>query len=427
MQTEEALSRWIDDHADDLVRLTQDLVRFPTVNPPGEGYLECAEFVRDRLSNSGFETQLIRAESADADSEKHPRYNVLARADGSDSGPTVHFNSHIDVVPTGVGWSVDPFGGDVKDGKVFGRGTCDMKGGLAASILAAEAIRAVFPNHPGSLEVSATADEETGGFAGVAWLAARGFLTSKTIDHVIIPEPFSPDRICVGHRGVWWGEITTYGTIAHGSMPFLGDCALRHMSAVVQAFEEKLFPRLSERTTGMPVTPPDACRATLNLATMHAGGDAEEISGVPAPNVPDVCTMIFDRRYLIEESSADVKAEIVEVLDDLTQTRPGFRYALRDLMLVEPLMTPQPSAVVAATQAAISSVLGKEAAIVASPGTYDHKHFTRIGGIGDCIAYGPGKLEVAHQVDEYVEIADLVASAKVMAVSAMTLLNDSKA
>src|SRR5215217_469883 len=134
-----ALAAAIDARRDDLIALTQDLVRIPTVNPPGEAYLEVCEYVRNRLSRRGFLTQMVRAEGTPGDSDKYPRWNVIARREGGLPGETVHFNSHHDVVEIGSGWSFDPFGGELKDGRIYGRGTCDMKGGLAASIIAAEA------------------------------------------------------------------------------------------------------------------------------------------------------------------------------------------------------------------------------------------------------------------------------------------------
>ncbi len=240
---DEKLSRAIDKRRDDLIALTQELIRFPTINPPGEAYAPCAEYIAQRLQKSGFETQLIRAEGTPGDTDRYPRTNVLARFDGRTPGQTVHFNSHIDVVDTGEGWTVDPFGGVVKDGKIYGRGACDMKGGLAASIIAAEAFLEVYPDFAGAIEISGTVDEESGGFGGVAYLASKGFFSKPRVDHVIIPEPLNKDRICLGHRGVWWAEIETKGEIAHGSMPFLGDCAVRHMGAVLDAFEKRTLSR----------------------------------------------------------------------------------------------------------------------------------------------------------------------------------------
>ncbi len=227
----------IESKTDELVALTRELIRFPTVNPPGDAYLPCAEHVGRRLAARGFTVEYLRAEGTPGDTDRFPRWNVIARLEGCRPGPCVHFNSHIDVVEAGSGWSVDPFEGVVRDGRVYGRGACDMKGGLAASIIAAEAFIETFPDFPGTIEISGTADEESGGFGGVAWLAGRGYFSPPRVDHVIIPEPLNKDRICLGHRGVWWGEVETKGRIAHGSMPFLGDCAVRHMGAVIEAFE----------------------------------------------------------------------------------------------------------------------------------------------------------------------------------------------
>ena len=114
----EQLFAAIEARTDDLVTLTADLIRFPTVNPPGDAYTPCAEFIGERMRRSGFETTLIRGEGAPGDSDRYPRTNVIARREGGRPGPTVHFNSHIDVVEAGEGWTVDPFGGVVKDGRV---------------------------------------------------------------------------------------------------------------------------------------------------------------------------------------------------------------------------------------------------------------------------------------------------------------------
>ena len=143
---QEALTREIASRRDDLVALTQDLIRIPTLNPPGDFYQDICEYLARRLEKSGFEIKLLRAVGTPGDSERHPRWNVICRREGGRSGPCVHFNSHIDVVSTGAGWTFDPFGGTVSDGKIYGRGACDMKGGLAASIIAAEAFVALWPD-----------------------------------------------------------------------------------------------------------------------------------------------------------------------------------------------------------------------------------------------------------------------------------------
>lgn len=406
---------------DEIVALCRELVRIPTVNPPGEAYAPCAELLGRRLARRGFEVLYLRAEGERGDSDRHPRLNVVARREGGRPGPTVHFNGHIDVVPAGEGWTVDPWAGVVRDGRVYGRGTCDMKGGIAAAVVAVEAILDLVPDFPGALEISGTVDEESGGFAGVAFLARQGLFSKPRVDHVVIPEPLDVDRVCIGHRGVWWAEIETHGRIAHGSMPFLGDSAIRHMGAVLERFERELFPALAKRRTAMPVVPEAARASTLNINSIH-GGQPEGLDGLPSPCVADSCRIVLDRRFLVEESVDSVRREIVAILERLAAERPGFRFALRELMTVEPVLVDRNLPVPRAVAQAIRRVLKREPAFVCSPGTYDQKHVLRIGQLEDCVAYGPGILDLAHQPDEYVVIDDMVASAQVMALAALELL-----
>ena len=414
----------INNARDDIIALTQDLIRIPTLNPPGQYYTDVCDYLDRRLTASGFDTDWVRAIGAPGDSEAYPRWNLVARKDGVTNGPCVHFNSHHDVVEVGEGWTKDPFGGEVEDDKIFGRGSCDMKGGLAASIIAAEAFIAQHPNFAGAVEISATADEESGGYGGVAYLAEKGYFDPNRVQHVIIPEPLNKDRICLGHRGGWWAEIETKGEIAHGSMPFLGDCAVRHMGAVLDKFESDLYPAMAARRTDMPVVPEGARSSTMNINSIHGGMNETQPgdTSLPAHCVPDSCRIVIDRRYLVEEPLEDVKGEVITLLENLKETRPNFEYDLRELNVVIPSMTDRDAPVVQTVEAAIRETLGLEPEFVASPGSYDQKHIDRIGRLKNCIAYGPGVLELAHKPDEWVGITDMLDSAKVMGKSLQSLL-----
>ncbi len=417
----DTLTARIQDKREELIQLTQDLIRIPSVNPPGEYYEDCARFIGERLERRGFAVEYIRATGTPGDSDRYPRMNVVART-GQRPGPCVHFNSHIDVVAVGAQWTQEPFAATLVGDRIYGRGACDMKGGLAASIIAVEAYLELNPEHAGAIEISGTADEESGGYGGVAYLAEQGIMAKPRIDHVIIPEPLDKDRVCLGHRGVWWAEIETLGHIAHGSMPFDGDCAVRHMQAVLARFESELFPLLATKRTAMPVVPEGAKQSTLNINSIH-GGEAEGFEGLPAPLVPDSCRMVIDRRFLIEESLGHVKEEVYELLDQLKAERDRFDYRIRDLFEVIPSLTSQDAPVVREVARAIENVLDKPATMVVSPGTYDQKHIDRIGKLQDCIAYGPGILTLAHQPDEYVEVEDMLDAAKVMALALHALLH----
>jgi len=418
------LSKRINSKRDDLIKLTQDLIRIPTLNPPGENYREACEFLDARLSKSGFETEMIRAVGSPGDTDKYPRWNIVARKDGRSKGECVHFNSHTDIVEVGSGWTFDPFGGEISDGKIYGRGACDMKGGLAASIIAAEAFLEECPEFSGAIEISGTADEETGGYGGVAYLAEKGFFSPSRVQHVIIPEPLNKDRICLGHRGGFWAEIETFGEIAHGAMPFLGDCAVRHMAAVLNEFEDSLFPLLRARLTEMPVVPEGARNSTMNINSIH-GGQIEPDStsnALPSHCVPDSCRIIIDRRFLIEEDVEEVKSEIVNLLELVKSRRPDFSYSMRELNRVIPSMTDKNSPIASSIAESIYKVLGKQPEYIASPGSYDQKHIDRIGTLKNCIAYGPGILDLAHKPDEFVGIDDMNDSAKVMGNTLIDLL-----
>ncbi|MFD1625289.1 acetylornithine deacetylase/succinyl-diaminopimelate desuccinylase family protein [Azospirillum griseum] len=420
-QARDALFTRIEERRDDLVALTQALIQIPTINPPGDAYTDCAELIGRRLAARGFGVEYVRGVGSAGDSDRYPRTNVIARIEAARPGACVHFNGHIDVVPPGQGWTVDPFAGLVRDGRVYGRGACDMKGGIAASIIAVEALLESGLFAAGALEISGTVDEESGGFGGVGHLARLGYFSKPRVDHVIIPEPLNVDRVCVGHRGVWWAEIETKGRVAHGSMPFLGNCAVRHMGAVLHRIEEELIPRLARQRTEMPVVPEGARQSTININAIH-GGQREDHDGLPSPMVPDRCRMVIDRRYLIEEDPEAVRGEIVAILEDLRRCRSGFDYELREVLAFLPTMTDANAPVVRAVAAAIETVLARPAQRVVSPGTYDQKHIVRTGLLKDCIAYGPGILDLAHQPDEYVEIDAMVQSAKVMALATLDLL-----
>lgn len=413
----------LDGKRDEVADLTAELIRIPTVNPPGDVYEDCARFVGDRLARRGFTVEYQRAEGAVGDSDRYPRTNVIGRREGTRSGSTVHFNSHIDVVAPGRGWTVDPFGGDIRDGRVWGRGACDMKGGLAASVVAVEALIEECPDFPGAIEISGTVDEETGGYGGVAWLAGRGYFSQPRVDHVIIPEPLNKDCVCLGHRGVWWSEIEVSGRIAHGSMPFLGVSAIRGMAAFLAKVERELYPRLGQRRTAMPVIPEGARQSTLNFNSLHGGlPEQEDAAGFPSALVADSCRLVLDRRYLIEEREDEVKAEIAALLEAVRAEQPEFAWTMRDLWSVPPTMTDADAPVVRALSDGIARVIGVPAQHVASPGTYDQKHVVRVGQLKDCVAYGPGRLELAHQPDEWVGIDDMIDAAKVMAAATLRLL-----
>ncbi|MFN7931197.1 MAG: acetylornithine deacetylase/succinyl-diaminopimelate desuccinylase family protein [Blastocatellia bacterium] len=416
---ENAVLQQVDALTDEMTVFLQALVRIPTINPPGENYADCARLIGEKLREFGYEVCYVEAEGLPECTPQYPRVNVIGRLPGRQAKPTLHFNGHLDVVPVGAGWTVDPFAAVIRDGRLYGRGVTDQKAGIAAAIFAVEAIRRAGIKLTGTVEQSATVDEESGGFAGVAYLANKGYFRRDNIDYVIITEPLDYDRICLGHRGVYWFEVVTHGRIAHGSMPFLGASAIDRMARLIERIERELKPQLHQRRTAMPVEPEGARAATINVNAL-AGG--QPIDALQTPCVADLCRAIFDRRFLLEEPFADVRAEIAALLAQLQQEDADFCFEMHDRMIVHPTMTAPETELVQTMAAVLSRTVGKAPPLIASPGTYDQKHFARIAGVEQCIAYGPGILNLAHQPDEYCELAHLRLSCQAMALATLRLV-----
>src|SRR5205807_1797034 len=168
---------------------------------------------------------------------------------------------------------------------------------------------------------------------------------------------------------VYWFEVTAHGRIGHGSMPFLGVSAIDGMGRLLQTIREELMPLLATRRTAVPVVPPGARQATINVNGIDGG---QPVEGIQTPCVADLCRAVFDRRFLIEEGLGATKREILELIERVASEAGGVRFDVRDLMVVHPVRTPDDSPVIAALERSIHSVLGRRAELIASPGTYDH-------------------------------------------------------
>ena len=191
----ERLVRRIDARRDELVELARALIRVATPNPPGAGYAEAAAMIGERLAGRGFEVVYERALGAPGDSQEHPRSNLIARVESRVPGPTVHISGRLDVAPAGEGWSADPFAAELREGLIVGRGAAEVKGGLAAAIIALETLKEELPRLPGAIEFSATADGLTGGAGGLGFLALLNYLEPPRVDHLILLEAGGVDAV----------------------------------------------------------------------------------------------------------------------------------------------------------------------------------------------------------------------------------------
>ena len=186
--------RRVEESSGEMVEFLRQLIAIPTVNPRGENYTDCAERIGAQLNDFGYHVTYVKAEGRAEHTPQHPRINVIGRLRNSCSRPLLHFNGHFDVVPVGSGWTVDPFAGTVQDGKIFGRGATDQKAGIAASVFAVEAIRRAGVRLQGTVEQSGTVDEESGGLAGMAYLAENGYVCRDRTDFAVLTEPRSEER-----------------------------------------------------------------------------------------------------------------------------------------------------------------------------------------------------------------------------------------
>lgn len=371
--------------------LLAKLVQFPSVNPPGEEKA-IAEFLADYMQQRGLEAEL---------EESLPgRPSALGTLAGSAGKPTLIFNGHIDVVPATEGWSFDPFAGILKDGRVYGRGSADMKGGVAAMVTAAAVVRRAGVPLRGTLKLLCAADEESGE-AGTRTALARGLRG----DFAIVPEPTSLQPV-IAHKGVIHFAVTTRGVTAHGSTPELGLNAIEKMCEVVSALDNYKGD-LATKTHRL-VGP-----ATINIGTITGG--------VKTNVVPDYCRMTVDRRILPGETVAEAKREMEAVIEKARQKDADLQVQLAVEVETAPMEIADNEPVVEALQRVGRQVLGRAVPIGSWPATSDAGVMVSRGGIPTVI-FGPGDINMAHKPDEWVDLGEVVQATRIFALTIVDLL-----
>jgi succinyl-diaminopimelate desuccinylase len=336
---EERVLAAVEELSDEMSGFLADMVRIPTVNPPGKNYEEFVAFFDDHLSKLGYDTEIFRVPEDRLDElAPHagglPRPNLVARLGDASSGPSVHLNGHYDVVPAGSDWTRDPFGGEIADGKLYGRGASDMKSGLACQVYAVEALRRAGIELRGEVVQSAVGDEETVGNtnAGMGYLVERGIVAKENTDALVITEPFGPEGVGIGHKGAIWGEITVFGEKAHGSSPLLGTNSIELAARFLTRIASDLQPKLARRTTDILVTPEESTSSTLSFDTI-SGGVATNI-------VPDRCVMSFNRRLIPGEDLGEARAELLSYLEKMKDEDARFRYEYRETYATDTTLVP---------------------------------------------------------------------------------------
>jgi succinyl-diaminopimelate desuccinylase len=379
----------------EVIEFLQGLVRIPSVNPPGDvraGVKYCA----DKLSAEGYEIDYI--------TEEEEKPNLLASISGG-NGPTLLFNAHIDVVPTGDenNWTHPPFGAELVDGKVFGRGAGDDKASVTAQVMAAVALARSGVEINGKLIVNEVSDEEVGGVLGAQLVAQNANVNP---DYVIVGEQ-TLNRVCLGEKGGAGCNVTVYGRAAHGALPWEGVNAIDGMGKVIVALQTELQPKLAERTH--PLFKPSS-----STVSMISGGVKSNV-------VPDQCQIFVDRRTVPGEKPEDVRVEIEEIAQKAIAGTEGLRVEVelgpmggREAHYFE-ATDPLPQAMLKANE-----YLGFNSEPTGFSMGTDGRHFVAEGY--PAIVYGPGDPALAHQPDEWVGVDEVVDATKAYALAAVSLL-----
>jgi succinyl-diaminopimelate desuccinylase len=361
------------DH-DAAVRLLTECVQLPTVNPPGNEKL-AADWLAAQLQRKGFSPRV--------DDLGDNRANIMTVLPGTGEKPALVFNGHLDVVPVGdTPWTHDPFGGVQANGRLYGRGTSDMKSGLMAMVMAVDALMRAGVRLKGDLILSGVADEETGALGAKSWVQAGGL---QGVGAVVIGEPTDLE-VYVAEKGACWLEIITYGKTAHGSMPDLGINAVMHMATALHALTRLSLPFQLHPLFDKP---------TMNVGTI-AGGNKTNV-------VPDRCTATIDLRTLPGMRHEDILQDIRRTLDGLREALPHFTYELRVIAERAPVAS-DPQAPIVQTALALLEARGRWETPKATPGVATDASVFQPASGAPFLIFGPGIPQLAHQPNEYVEI-----------------------
>jgi succinyl-diaminopimelate desuccinylase len=417
MTTKAELYEAVDERRDELVAFLRDFVAIDTENPPGRNYEEGASFLDAAMDDRGYDVERVHVpEDVVAehypDRTDHERVNVLGRKGDDGDGPHVHFTGHFDVVPAGEDWTYDPYDPVVEDGRMYGRGTSDMKSGVVASLFAVDALDAVGAPTPGAITQSMTVDEETGGFTGLGYLVEEGYVSPENTDYCVYTECFDASRVCLGHRGVLKFHVTATGETAHGCMAHGGTNAIMAMNDFLNRVDD-YEAELHGRTTDLPVTPEESKSADIT-ATMIDAGYTENV-------VPDRCRATFYRVVLPSESIERARTEIRDLMAETESSFGNTSLSYDEVMYAEPCAVPE-DVETSRTYTRHIRDFYDDPGFVLSPGSDDQRFVVNDAGIEECIVYGPGLLEQAHVVDEHVPIETVLNATKVMAASTADLM-----
>jgi acetylornithine deacetylase/succinyl-diaminopimelate desuccinylase-like protein len=403
-----AIDAWIDSHFDEQVRFLQELVRVPTDTPPGDNAPH-AEVTATLLAGMGLQA------------EKHPvpawaleEYglksitNLVVRQRFADGGPVIALNAHGDVVPPGEGWVHPPYGGEIEDGKLYGRASAVSKSDFATYTFALRALLALGAPLKGGVELHFTYDEEFGGELGPGWLLSNQI----TKPDLLIAAGFSY-QVVTAHNGCLQLEVTLHGLASHAAYPHTGVDALQAANRLLTALYEHNRVLRTRRSQVAGITHP-----YLNVGRIEGGSNTNV--------VPGKVVIKLDRRMIPEEDAAAVEAEVRGLIEAAVALSPGVRVEIKRLLLAQALKPlPGNAPLVAAIQRHGQAVFGEPIPESGTPLYTDVRLYGEHGV--PAVIYGAGPRTVlesnAKRADEHLELADLRRATRVVARTLFDLLH----
>ncbi|MFH0848647.1 MAG: ArgE/DapE family deacylase [archaeon] len=409
----------IDSNEKEAVSFLSSLVKIPTEVPPGENFPEISESIvaKMREFTSDAKSVIVPEDWVRKfwpQGAEKPRVNSLGKLRGRGGGPSLALNGHVDVVPAGKGWSVEPYAGLVKDGAVYGRGSSDNKGGVVALVMAAKAIADSGLDLKGDITMTATVDEEVGGKLGLGYLVESNAISG---DYCMVLDG-NLEYIGISGQGSFAWKVETTGKAAHSSVPWLGVNAINKMAKLVLAIE-KHADELHKRTTKIPAPPGTGkpfIYPTVNTGVIEGG--------VKENAVPDKCSIRLYRRITPEEDPKAARAELEGVFRQVSETDPDLKWRTEEIFKKDPWMTPEGSEnrLVKEIQVSAREVLGTSPPLCGMTGGGDAEHTILRGGIPSC-NFGPGRRnDNAHGIDEHLPIRDLQDLTKITASTIIRLV-----
>ena len=405
----DTLDAWIDAHFDDEVGFLQALVRVPTDTPPGNNAPH-AQRTAELLAGMGYTAEAHPVPEAEvrAYGLQSVTNLILRRPYGAPgSGPVVALNAHGDVVPPGDGWTHDPYGAEIADGKLYGRAAAVSKSDFASFTFAVRALEALGLPLKGGVELHFTYDEEFGGELGPGWLLAQGL----TKPDLLIAAGFSY-QVVTAHNGCLQMEVTLHGTASHAAYPHTGVDALQAANKLLTALYAHNDVLRTRRSQVTGITHP-----YLNVGRIEGGSNTNV--------VPGKVVLKLDRRMIPEEDSAAVEAEVRQLIESTVAQSPGIRLEIRRLVLANALKPlPGNRVLVEAIQRHGQAIFGEPIPESGTPLYTDVRLYGEHGV--PAVIYGAGPRTVlesnAKRADEQLVLEDLRRATKVIARTLLDLL-----